>query len=443
MGPRTVRLPGSVQEVVDSQLCTQCGTCVPLCHVQAIEMRETPAGMLVASVQGEKCDQCGLCLTVCPGAELELEELGGIDPFKGSVIQAYWGHACDESIRASGQSGGVVSALLLFLLGSGRIDSALVTAMPENGSLRPRSMLARTREEILVAQGSKYCPVAPCALLGSVENGERIAAVGLPCQMHGMYRLFRMGNSLASGIKYKIGLFCDRTLLYSCIDQMMRQANLKLGDVASLEYRSKTRMGWPGEVCFHLVSGKKQFFPSSLRVNLKEYFTPLRCRLCFDKLNITSDLAIGDTWGISQSARGDSVILARNETGALLIREAVAHGFLEMKEIDAELVFQGQDIEKRRLDFTSFMKLHNQEGRLLPKYKGLTEAFLKTGNNALDAQNRRKLNFSLGMTGSTTKKNALAQAQAWQKKHRSGILFTLLFGKLKRLLRALLVSQEH
>ncbi|MCJ7523873.1 MAG: Coenzyme F420 hydrogenase/dehydrogenase, beta subunit C-terminal domain [Candidatus Aminicenantes bacterium] len=437
-----MRLSRSVQEVVDNQLCTQCGTCVSVCPVQAIEMRETPAGMLVASVQEEKCDQCGLCRLVCSGADFEMEDLENIDPFKGRVLKAYVGHAGNEAIRASGQSGGVVSALLLFLLENRRIDSALITSMPADGSLRPHPILARTKGEILAAQGSKYCPVAPSTLLGRVENGERIAAVGIPCQMHGIYKLSRHRNPLASGIKYKIGLFCDRTLFYSCIEQMARKAHLKMKDVAGLEYRSKSRNGWPGEVCFHLVSGEKRFFSPSLRSSLKEFFTPLRCRLCFDKLNVFCDLSVGDAWGISESAKGDSVILARNEAGNLLIRDAMAQGFLETKEIDAELVFNAQNIEKRRLDFSSFMKLYGRGGHLLPEYKGLMTEFLKAGNKALDAQNKRRLNYSLDIAGSATKENALARARAWQRKQKRDLFFASLLGKLKGWIRALCAGDD-
>ena len=400
-------------------------------------MRETPAGLLVAAVQEDKCDHCGLCRLVCPGAELELQGLEGVDPFKGRIVNAYSGHASEEALRASGQSGGVVSALLLFLLETGRINRALTAAMPMDGSLRPRPLLARTRDEVLAAQGSKYCPTAPCALLGDVENGERIAVVGIPCQMHGMQRAMRQGSTLVSGITYKIGLFCDRTLLYSCQEHMARQARLKMSHLAGLEYRSKKRNGWPGEVCFHLVSGEKRFFPPALRMGVKDFYTPPRCRLCFDKLNVFADVAVGDAWGVAPSAQGDSVLLARNEMGDQLIREAMARGYVQAREVDAELVFRGQGGERRRRDFSSFMRLSSLAGRPLPKYIGMAPVFLQAGDRALDACNGRRLLYSLRIAGSVTREKALAQARAWQRRQRTIDILASLREKWRRPFRSL------
>lgn len=414
---------GSVQEVVDDRLCVQCGTCVPVCPQQAITMRETPAGMLVASVQADRCVHCGLCRSACPGADLPVGAAGRGDPFKGDVRRAYAGAAGEEAVRVSGQSGGVASALLLFLFETSRIDAALVTSMPDDGSLRPLSKLARTREEVLSAQGSKYCPAAPCALLGRFRAGERAAVVGIPCQMHGIHKLAGTGSPLASAVHYRIGLFCDRTLLYSCIDEMARQARLGLDSVTGLEYRSKGRMGWPGEVCFHLVSGERRYFPPTLRTSLKEFFTPWRCRLCFDKLNVFSDLAIGDAWGISQSPAGQSVILARSEKGDALVRAAVTQGFLDANEIEAERIFLGQNIEKRRHDFSSFMRLAEKRGERVPEYNGLSARFLKAADEEPDRLNERRLSYSLELANSQSKKIALAHARRWQRRQKGAAFF--------------------
>ncbi len=415
---------GSVQEVVDDRLCVQCGTCVPVCPQRAITMRETPAGMLVASVQADRCVHCGLCRSACPGAELPLGDAGRGDPFMGDVRRAYAAVAGEEAVLASGQSGGVASALLLFLIESARIDAALVTTMPDDGSLRPLAKLARSRGEVLAAQGSKYCPAAPCELLDRFRAGERAAVIGIPCQMHGIHKLTRMASPLVSAVQYRIGLFCDRTLLYTCIDEMARQAGLGLASVSGLEYRSKGRKGWPGEVCFHLVSGERRYFPPTLRTSLKEFFTPWRCRLCFDKTNVFSDLAIGDAWGISQSPGGQSVILARSEKGDQLVREAAARGFLDASEIEAERIFLGQNIEWRRHDFSSFMRLAARRGRRVPKYAGFNARFLQAADEEADKRNERRLGYSLELASGLSKKIALAHVRRWQRRQRGAAIFT-------------------
>ncbi len=370
-------------------------------------MCETPAGLLLPLIRDEKCIVCGRCRKVCTGAGFDLDLPEHVDPFKGKVHGAYVGHAINDSVRAGGQSGGVVSALLLFLLETGKIDAAMVTAMPNDGSLRPRAALARTGQQILAAQGSKYCPVASNAVLAETPADARIAAVGVSCQMHGIYVLAQDGNALARTIQYRIGLVCDRTLLYSCIDHMALTAGLALKDIAGLEYRSKARNGWPGEVCFHLGSGQKRYFPSSLRTSTKDYFTPPRCRLCFDKMNIFCDVTIGDAWGISESPQGDSIVIARTENAASLLQDACSLGFLKLREVAPNIIFENQGVERRRRDFSAFMSECRKLGRYSPEYKGLKSHCLASGDSATCTCNR-KLLFNYRVASTTTRKDILA-----------------------------------
>ncbi|MRR06793.1 MAG: 4Fe-4S dicluster domain-containing protein, partial [Deltaproteobacteria bacterium] len=400
-------MPDTIQKIVDQLLCTQCGTCVAVCPVQAIEMHETPAGMLVAQVLSDRCTSCGECRRICPGDSILLNLPDGVDPFKGVVSGAYVGHACDKVIRASGQSGGVVSGLLLYLLETDRINAALVTTMPQDGSLRPNPVLARTREEILSAQGSKYCPVASNSVLRQIIPNESIATVGISCQMHGIYNLATVHSALTAGVNYRIGLFCDRTLLYSCINQMSQNARLKVEDIAGLEYRSKARNGWPGEVCFKLHSGDQRFFPSTLRTRLKDYFTPPRCRLCFDKMNIMSDLSVGDAWGISDSATGDSVIIARNEKAETLLKDACDQGYLELEPIDIDLIFMAQSIETRRRDFTAFTSTWAEMGKAAPENKGLEASCRSSIEPSARESYKRKLLFNYRVARSNSRQKVL------------------------------------
>jgi coenzyme F420 hydrogenase subunit beta len=415
MEPRKEGIPATVQEIVAQGLCVQCGMCAAACPRGAIVMSETPAGLLLASIREERCSRCGACRRLCPGAGLDLQGQAGEDPVHGPLRAAFVAHAADDALRCGGQSGGAVAALLLFLIERGHADAALEVAMPADGTLRPLPLRAQTREEILSAQGSKYCPVAPWALLPAVRDDERLAIVALPCQMHALQLARRRQERLAAGIRFRIGLFCDRTLLYSCIERMIEDAGLARCEVAGLEYRSKSRSGWPGEVCFTTFSGQKRFHPPSLRTAVKEYFTPPRCRTCFDKLNVFSDLSVGDAWGVSDAAAGDSVILVRSETGRWLLNEAVAHGYLRAAAIDARLVFRGQDTDARRANFASFMRAARRMGVPRPEFPGLDGGTAKGGRRRQDAQSARVLRRSIGVAASRTIREALDRVRAWQR----------------------------
>jgi len=368
----------TVRDVVAAHLCTQCGTCVAACPSQAVSMAESPGGMLLPSVESGRCDECGTCVSACPGLGMDLKALPeGIDPFQGPVLKAYLGHATDVTTRAGGQSGGVGTALARHLLSSGLVDAVLLTVTPDDGSLGPRAVLARSPDQVMAASGSKYSQAGGNALLGDLvttgpgAGAEKVATFSLPCQTEGIEKMGRRGLPGAAVVAYRIGLFCDRSLLRTCADQMLRDAGLARGEVASLRYRSKARSGWPGEVQVITKSGEQRFFPASLRLGLKEMFTIPRCRLCFDKANVFADIVLGDPWGISDDAAGSSVILVRTPKGEALLMEAAEQGAIVLTEISPQLVFEHQGLLERRWAAVGYSDIWAHMGRTCPRYEGL------------------------------------------------------------------------
>ena len=58
-------------------------------------------------------------------------------------------------------------------------------------------------------------------------------------------------------------------------------------------FRDKLKPSYPGNSV--VFSNDSEFvLDASIRMNMKDFFTPARCRLCFDKLNIFSDLVMGE-----------------------------------------------------------------------------------------------------------------------------------------------------
>jgi len=79
-----------------------------------------------------------------------------------------------------------VTALFIFALEKGLIDGALVTGMKKDKPLEPEPFIARTREKIISARGSKYCSVPANIALKEIlkaKEEERFAVVGLPCHI--------------------------------------------------------------------------------------------------------------------------------------------------------------------------------------------------------------------------------------------------------------------
>lgn len=387
-----------IAKIVDSGLCTSCGTCVAICPENAIKMAETLKGLLLAKVNDDKCISCGLCLRVCGGSHLEPGLIAPqVDPFKGKVLKAYCGYATNENYRRKGQSGGVVTALLNFLLETSRSHRALVAHMPQHGKLRPEPVFVSGGGELGKVQGSLYCPVALNTAFDCLkeEKGKKIVTVGLPCHLHGIRNAQCHDDLWRSNIDLTIGLFCDRTLSFAAIDCLVEKAGAKMSEVETFRYRDKSDDGWPGSVYMKCWDNQDFRVANRERQLIKERFTPLRCRVCFDKMNILSDISVGDAWGVVESREGHSSVLARTQKGLNLLESATGAGVLVLEQVDAERVFVGQAIEKRREQCASFAAIFRRENQALPDAVAFDDPKRKSPLTQLKFRKKFKLSRKL------------------------------------------------
>lgn len=56
-----------------SKECVACGSCVPVCPKEAIQIKWG----VTAHVDEDKCVGCGKCAKVCPAAVIDMAERGG------------------------------------------------------------------------------------------------------------------------------------------------------------------------------------------------------------------------------------------------------------------------------------------------------------------------------------------------------------------------------
>jgi len=100
---------------------------------------------------------------------------------------------------------------LLSLLNEKIIDGALVTRMGRDDPLKPEAFIATTKDELIDAIGSKYCPVPANVALNEILNSnfKKFAVVGLPCHIHGLRKAERLKKELREKIALHIGLFCS------------------------------------------------------------------------------------------------------------------------------------------------------------------------------------------------------------------------------------------
>ena len=218
-------------EVVTSGLCTGCSGCVVACPFDVLGYNDADGVYKPFHLEEEGgpggCGHgergCTSCTRACPRFrtwETEIdthlfdrprrpEEVAGISK---DIILA---RASDDYVHELGQDGGLVSALLIWCLEHGYIDAALVSYLEGDGSSwKAVPGVARTREEVLAAAGSRYTYSAtPMAYDEAVAGGaERLALVGMSCHSSvPPVMAARKAGKPARRFVLNVGLLCSKT----------------------------------------------------------------------------------------------------------------------------------------------------------------------------------------------------------------------------------------
>jgi coenzyme F420 hydrogenase subunit beta len=231
MPPEKLHWKHLFEEVVTSGLCTGCAGCIIACPHDVLGYDDTGGHYKPFHLEEEGgpggCGHgdrgCTLCTRACPrfrtweteadeflfGRVRQIEEVAGVSK---DIVLA---RAVDADVHAHGQDGGLVSAILIWALEQGLIDAALVSYLEGDGtSWKARPGVARTREEVLAAAGSRYTYSAnPMAYGEAIAGGaEKIALVGMSCQssMPAMLSARKAGK-VARRFALNIGLLCSKT----------------------------------------------------------------------------------------------------------------------------------------------------------------------------------------------------------------------------------------
>jgi len=380
----------TVEFVIRAGLCTGCGTCVALCPKEAITITiDKRKGTYIPKLDRDKCNNCGTCYKICPGHEVNFRELNfdifgkdTDDALIGNHINLYSGHSTNSNIRYNSSSGGLVTQFLIFALEERIIDGALVIRMNKDNPLEPEPFIARTKEEIIKASKSKYCPVPANISLKEVleaKNGEKFAVVGLPCHIQGIRKAEQINKYLKNNILLHIGLVCNHSPTFLATEFVLKKKKIDKADIKGLEYRGN---GWPGEMNIYRKNKPDvhvpQFSSDYWGLIFSSFFFPFRCMLCYDKVCGLSDASFADAWTrklMKNDNIGTSLVISRNETFEDVLNLAISKGKIELKKVDRSIVVQSQGLCSVKKKSSARIKIMKIIGRKVPEYhQNLQEA---------------------------------------------------------------------
>jgi len=260
----------------------------------------------------------------------------------------YIGRARDLEVRNRGSSGGAVRALLIFLLEKNEIEGALVTFLD---GLKPKQKIVTTPEEILNSARSIYQKFDFTPSLEKIKNSnlQRIAVVGLPCQIS----VYKKALGIYNKKIIYLSLFCGRNLKFEATIALLRKLKVKPSEVKSLDYRAGK--GYGGFTVF-FNNNKKKFVPKDAYNYLNLTYIDEGCLNCRDFYGQFADISFGDCW----FKKRYSTILVRGEENLKLLLNAEN---LKLEEVDKKIFFKQHkhivNLKKSKLNLSKYKKLFN------------------------------------------------------------------------------------
>lgn len=364
------RQGGNIEIVVQNSLCVGCGTCVGICPFSAVRMVRL-SDIYLPRVDYSRCQSskgCHTCLEVCPGGGVDLLRLardlfpgGRQSPLLGRYLSMHIGHSTDFDIRYHAASGGLATQLLLFLLGLGIIDGAVVTALGNGEPFEPRVVFASNREEIVKARSSKYCPVPLNLIIRRIrEEKKKVAIVGLPCHIHGFRKAEAKFPAIKKYVVLYLGLFCSSVKTFAGTEYLLHCFGLEKSNVSSFAYRDE---GCPGSM--HILLKHGSIFKSPYSVyypRIRSFFIPRRCTLCIDQTAELADISLGDTH-IRRSEEdnvGVSSVIVRSDRGKTSLHSAESSRAIELQDLDENSLIKSQwpALERKKHHVTVRFFLH-------------------------------------------------------------------------------------
>jgi coenzyme F420 hydrogenase subunit beta len=348
-----------LREVISHNLCNRCGSCVGLSQGNIVFSDKT--GRYLPKILHEPDDiTADLIWKACAGKEFNFPlyrseiypESTPFHVYTGSYRSISIGHASEEDVRKQGASGGILSAILTWLLENGMIDGAVVTGMSESEPWLTRSFIATTPGQILEAAQSKYIISSVNEILPEIGNFKgRLAYVGLPGQVQSIRKLQQMKHPWVQNISYVFGPFYGNTLHFSSVISFLRSYGYKdYTQISKLYFRHGE---WPGNMRVEFRNGEVIQLPKFHANYLIPFHILKNSLLCTDLSNEFTDISGGDAWApvYEERGKGYSMVIARSEKGQQIIELMQQQGILHLDQINENEAItmhsHGYDLKKR------------------------------------------------------------------------------------------------
>ncbi len=364
----------------DQSLCARSGTCVGVCPEKAISLDENYYPVLDL----DACTACGKCGEVCPGGKVNFNKLSqqtfskdDDGSFDGYTANIYIGHANDDALRVRATGGGIISALAVDMLENGEIDGCVVTRMRADKPWMGEPFIARSKQEIIASQGSRYTIIPLNTLLQEIRDTPgKYAVVGLPCHNHGLREALSIDPVLQERIVAIFGTYCGGALEPMVVPELLKTKNIPVSSITDFEFRGGE---WPGQMRAIFKDKPPQAVHySNYKDGAYNYligiYLPKRCQVCYDGSNLFADIAVGDAWTRNEDGKykfnSQSRTLVRSERGQQIVEKALQRGALTLQDVSEDPAYKTHKMRTQRKGLTAPLRLARWQakGIAVPTY---------------------------------------------------------------------------
>lgn len=350
----------SPRDMVGSNLCIGCGACAAG-PARAVRSRMRLDGLGQYKPDGPASwlnTPTRLLANTCPFspaaaneddiAAARFPQAPGWDPALGRFEATYVGAVSDETLRASGSSGGMVTWTAVELLEHGLVDA--VAHVGPTAGLGFGYRISRTPDEVRAGAKSRYYPVELSGVLNEIRAMPgRYAVVGVPCFIKALHLLRAAEPVLAERIVLTLGLFCGHSKSARMAESFAWQMGARSDQVEAFDYRIKDPArpaNWYA-ADLTLKTGerrRKDWWHMADGDWGAGFFQNPACDACDDVVAETADIAFGDAWiePYASDGRGTNVVIVRSPAVASLIRAAIEDGRLLLAPLSPGRVAETQ-----------------------------------------------------------------------------------------------------
>lgn len=380
--------------IIDKSKCCGCNACVQRCPKQCITMQEDEEGFLYPVVDQSVCIDCGLCEKVCPV----------INPSETrQSLQVFAAKNRNEDQRLRSSSGGIFILLAEHIIKQGGV----VFGARFDKNWEVEHAYAETLEELEPLMRSKYVQ----SRIGNtykeaeqfLKQGRQVLFVGTPCQIAGLKKFLRKEYENLLAVDFICHGVPSPGVWRRYLEEIKSERSEEAGKntvlssslksvpvISGINFREKQLGGYSWKkygFVVHAMSpdeGNKNTvllsttFGSNTYMKgfLSDLYLRPSCYKCPAKAGrSTSDLTIGDFWGINKfkpdfdDDKGVGAILIYTLKGKLILNsmdiEVLQTNYNEVTDCNPVIYSSAVIPLERKLFWKFFFEMHNIECSIL------------------------------------------------------------------------------